>query len=329
MGYGDADGHWGNGGRVGADGRLGPSGTRPLPWPFPRGDRDASQEPGPRDSARPGSRTTRRIVLAALGGMLITGTAGAVAADARYRHPGPGGSGRGPVAGGTTAPPPRHARTAATHEHGGPASRHDHARPRGGGAPVMPVYYIDDGPMTVALTIDDGPSPVYTPQVLRILQQHGVTATFSMVGQNVALYPAVAREVASAGHKIANHTWSHANLSAAPVAAMREQVNRGGDEIQAATGQRPDVFRAPYGAWSPALLDYCAAQGLTALDWSVDPRDWARPGVAWIVRDILRTTRSGSIILEHDGGGDRSQTVAALKIVLPRLLDEGYRFRPA
>jgi peptidoglycan/xylan/chitin deacetylase (PgdA/CDA1 family) len=65
---------------------------------------------------------------------------------------------------------------------------------------------------------------------------------------------------------------------------------------------------------------------MTPLDWSVDPRDWARPGVTAIVRDILRTTRSGSVILEHDGGGDRSQTVAALKIVLPRLLDEGFRF---
>jgi peptidoglycan/xylan/chitin deacetylase (PgdA/CDA1 family) len=77
------------------------------------------------------------------------------------------------------------------------------------------------------------------------------------------------------------------------------------------------------------LLDYCAAQGLTPLDWSVDPRDWARPGVTSIVANILATTRTGSIILEHDGGGDRSQTVAALKIVLPRLLEEGFRFRQA
>ena len=191
------------------------------------------------------------------------------------------------------------------------------------------MYYIDDGPKTVALTIDDGPSPVYTPQILRVLEEHGVTATFSMVGQNVAYYPQVAREVASAGHLIANHTWSHQDLAALPAAAMRDEVTRAAVEIHAATGQRPALFRAPYGAWSPALLDYCATQELTPLDWSVDPQDWARPGVTAIVQDILRTTRSGSIILEHDGGGDRSQTVAALKIVLPSLLGEGFRFRPA
>ena len=86
------------------------------------------------------------------------------------------------------------------------------------------------------------------------------------------------------------------------------------------------MFRAPYGAWSQQSLRYCADERLTPLDWSVDPRDWARPGVSEIVGTIMKTTRTGSIILEHDGGGDRSQTVAALKIVIPRLLDEGYHF---
>ena len=86
------------------------------------------------------------------------------------------------------------------------------------------------------------------------------------------------------------------------------------------------MFRAPYGAWSRPVLKYCQTEGLTPLDWSVDPRDWARPGVSKIVRTITETTRTGSIILEHDGGGDRAQTVAALKIAIPRLLDQGYHF---
>jgi len=300
-------------------------GRRPAGSPGSAGwDGTAGPEEGcPR--ARP---ATRRVVLAALGGVLITATAAAAVAVTGGGHPSAGGAGRGPAAGGAAsggaAAPPRRART---------ASRQERARPpvatRGRGAAAEPVYYIDDGPMTVALTIDDGPSPLYTPQVLRVLEEHGVIATFSMVGQNVACYPQVAREVASAGHLIANHTWSHQDLAALPAAAMRDEVTRAAVEIHAATGQRPALFRAPYGAWSPALLDYCAAQGLTPLDWSVDPRDWARPGVTAIVQDILRTTRSGSIILEHDGGGDRSQTVAALKIVLPSLLGEGFRFRPA
>jgi peptidoglycan/xylan/chitin deacetylase (PgdA/CDA1 family) len=278
----------------------------------------------------------RRVVLAVLGGILISGTVGAVAAAADG-PPGKDSAKQGPEARGTaephrrggtatTTPPQRHGTTPPQRHGTTTASAHEQHPRRRGEAPRQPVFYVG-GPMTVALTLDDGPSPVYTPQVLRILQQHGVTATFSMVGQNVASYRGIVREVAGAGHMIANHTWSHPNMAALPAAAMRDQVTRTGDEVHAATGQRPAFFRAPYGAWSPALLDYLAAQQLTPLAWSVDPRDWARPGVTSIIGNILRTTRAGSIILEHDGGGDRSQTVAALKIVLPRLLDEGFRFR--
>ena len=266
----------------------------------------------------------RRAVLASLGGALIVGTTAAACS----RTPGASGpAGASSPLGATPTPPRADATTAPPVGHAHVTARHE--RERKAGATRQPEYYIDDGPMTVALTIDDGPSPLYTPQVLQVLEKHGVRATFSMVGSNVAYYPHVAREVASAGHLIANHTWSHADLPALPAAAMRDEVARAAVEIHAATGQHPTLFRAPYGAWSPGLLDYCAAQGLTPLDWSVDPRDWARPGVNAIVQDILRTTRSGSIILEHDGGGDRSQTVAALKIVLPRLLDRGFRFQLA
>lgn len=86
------------------------------------------------------------------------------------------------------------------------------------------------------------------------------------------------------------------------------------------------MFRAPYGAWSPTVLRWCEQTRMAPLDWSVDPRDWSRPGAGAIIRNILRNTRSGSIILEYDGGGNRSQTVAALRAVLPRLLGAGFRF---
>ena len=189
-----------------------------------------------------------------------------------------------------------------------------------------PMFYLDDGPKAIALTIDDGPSPVYTPQVLQLLARYGITATFSMVGLQVRANPALAREVAQAGHLIANHTWSHLDLTRVSVSTVNQQMSRGTDAIQDATGRRPDLFRAPYGAWSSYVLDLCADAGQTPLGWSVDPRDWARPGVNQIVRAIMKTTRTGSIILEHDGGGNRAQTVAALKIAIPRLLSEGYRF---
>jgi peptidoglycan-N-acetylglucosamine deacetylase len=189
------------------------------------------------------------------------------------------------------------------------------------------MFYVDDGPMAIALTIDDGPSPVYTPQVLQLLEKYQVTATFSMIGSEVDAHPGVAREVAAAGHMIANHTWTHVDLASLRPAAVADQMNRATGAIHQVTGKVPTLFRAPYGAWSPAVLQQCAKTRMTPLDWSVDPRDWSRPGVASIVRNIMRNTKTGSIILEHDGGGNRAETVAALKIVLPRLLAAGYHFR--
>lgn len=189
-----------------------------------------------------------------------------------------------------------------------------------------PVFYVDDGPKAIALTIDDGPDAIYTPQMLRLLARYQVTAMFSMIGIAVGKLPGVARDVANAGHVIANHTWRHVDLGALSPSAAVSEMDQATGAIQDATGIMPSRFRAPYGAWSPTVLRRCAETGMTPIDWSVDPRDWARPGVPSIVRDIMHTTRSGSIILEHDGGGNRSETVAALKIVIPRLLDAGYHF---
>jgi len=199
----------------------------------------------------------------------------------------------------------------------------------GGAPPAEPVYYVDGGPKVIALTIDDGPSPIYTPQVLQILEKYKITASFSMIGENVTYYPEIAREVADAGHMIVNHTWNHADLAPLSASQAAAEIARATDAIHTAVGHTPKMFRAPYGAWSRAVLEYCASEHLTPLDWSVDPRDWARPGVREIVTNIMANTRTGSIILEHDGGGNRSETVAALKIVIPRLLDEGYHFTTA
>ena len=199
--------------------------------------------------------------------------------------------------------------------------------PHGASYPLnRPLYYLHDSSKSIALTIDDGPDPVYTPQVLRLLHQYHVTATFSMIGVHVAAYPHLARAVAEAGHLIANHTWTHANLTRAPAHRVRSELTRASDAIHAATGAHPALFRAPYGAWTAAVIRQCEQMKMIPMDWSVDPRDWAKPGVRRIVRRIMTQTRPGSIILEHDGGGNRSQTVAALRIVLPQLLDEGYHF---
>jgi peptidoglycan/xylan/chitin deacetylase (PgdA/CDA1 family) len=203
-----------------------------------------------------------------------------------------------------------------------------HRSPAGPAYPVdRPLYYIRDTSTAIALTIDDGPDPVYTPQVLRLLHKYQVTATFSMIGIHVAAYPHLARAVAEAGHAIANHTWTHAWLAGLPAPVVHDELAQASRAIRAAAGVQPRLFRAPYGAWSAEVIKLCGQMSMVPLDWSVDPRDWTRPGVRSIVRTIMTNTRPGSIILEHDGGGNRSQTVAALRIVLPRLLHEGYHFQ--
>jgi peptidoglycan/xylan/chitin deacetylase (PgdA/CDA1 family) len=260
----------------------------------------------------------RRIFLAAAGGVFLTTATAAIAA----KHDGQARAASADVPGSRAAPSPkdsprpepaRHAATASASAK--PSSYYD-----------TPMYYVDDGPKTIALTIDDGPSPIYTPEVLSVLNQYRVTAAFSMVGRNVHTYPEVAREVADAGHMVVNHTWDHSNLPSMTAVAVRDEIARATDAIHTATGKQPDMFRAPYGDWSRAVYRCCAQDQLRPLDWSVDPRDWAQPGVGSIVNTVLKTTQTGSIILEHDGGGNRSETVAALKIWLPKLLDAGYRF---
>lgn len=277
----------------------------------------------------------RRVMLVASGGLMLGIAAavgwrpgGVLAGDARSREP--GSARRGSAAPRSSPQARKSAHVTSTETPPRPA-RHPKQEPSTSVAdditPAEPVYYLDDGPMTIALTIDDGPSPIYTPQVLRILEKYHITASFSMVGENVTYYPGIARDVADAGHVIVNHTWDHSDLALMTASQARTEIARATDAIHTAVGRRPTVFRAPYGAWSKATLEYCAREKLMPLDWSVDPRDWARPGVREIVSDIMQNTRTGSIILEHDGGGDRSQTVAALKVVIPRLLDKGYRFR--
>ncbi|WBP90216.1 polysaccharide deacetylase family protein [Kitasatospora cathayae] len=193
-------------------------------------------------------------------------------------------------------------------------------------AESKPVYELDPAQRVVALTIDDGPDPKYTPAVLDLLQQHGIRATFFLIGENAVEHPALVKEIADRGHHIANHTWTHPDLRHMSESAVRDELERTSDLLQRTAGRLPTWFRAPGGDWSPVSLKVAADLGLRNMAWSVDPRDWARPGTSAITERILKDVRPGSIVLNHDGGGDRSQTVAALKLYLPALIDSGYYF---
>jgi peptidoglycan-N-acetylglucosamine deacetylase len=178
----------------------------------------------------------------------------------------------------------------------------------------------------VALTIDDGPHPVWTPKILRLLDKHHVPALFCMIGNQVLGHEPVARSVVRDGHQVANHTWSHpTEMGRRPDRLLRKELARAQEKIYDTTGYAPALFRSPGGDWSPALLRAAAKARMVPLDWSDDPRDWSRPGVAAITRRLL-AARPGQILLCHDGGGDRSQTYTALRTVIPALKARGYRF---
>jgi peptidoglycan/xylan/chitin deacetylase (PgdA/CDA1 family) len=193
--------------------------------------------------------------------------------------------------------------------------------------PGGPQHYLPCRGTDIALTIDDGPDPAYTPQILALLARYDIKATFCMIGKHAAAYPNLVAAVAAGGHHIANHTFTHPlNLPKLTTAQIRTEVERGVDAITAGGAAHPKLFRATGGNWSSAVVAACTAAGMRPLDWSVDPRDWSEPGVSHIVTTILTKTHPGSIILDHDGGGNRQQTVDALTIALPRLLDDGYTF---
>ncbi|PZG20290.1 polysaccharide deacetylase family protein [Micromonospora craterilacus] len=178
----------------------------------------------------------------------------------------------------------------------------------------------------IALTVDDGPHPRWTPALLDLLDRHGVRATFFLVGDRVRERPDLARQVLAAGHLIGNHSMSHPQPFAALARhEIRAEIAYAQREIEDATAVTPRLFRAPGGNWSSAVLRITAGLGLSPVDWTVNPSDWRSPGVPQIVRTLSRT-RPGQIMLCHDGGGDRSQTIAALAEVLPRLTDRGLRF---
>nr|BFE32338.1 polysaccharide deacetylase family protein [Actinomadura rugatobispora] len=181
---------------------------------------------------------------------------------------------------------------------------------------------------SIALTIDDGPSPQWTPKVLDLLAEHQVRATFFIIGAQVKEYPKLTQRIAAAGHQICNHTMTHPlSFDDLSTKTLRKEIGEAHDRIAQISGVVPLFFRAPGGAWSPQVMEVVGEHGMLPIDWAVDPRDWARPGVARI-RKTLMGCASGNILLVHDGGGDRSQTVKALKDVVPKLKKRGMTFVP-
>lgn len=180
----------------------------------------------------------------------------------------------------------------------------------------------------VALTFDDGPHPVWTPPILRLLRQHHVKATFCVLGERAEANPELIRQIVADGHTLCDHTMTHdANL---PESAETIQVTEIDGALRAihkaAPGAPVPYYRAPEGTFSQPIQTLVASMGMRSLFWSIDTLDWTKPGAAAIVRSVRDAISVGDVVLMHDGGGDRSETVQALEQLLPWLVAEGYRF---
>jgi len=177
----------------------------------------------------------------------------------------------------------------------------------------------------IALTFDDGPG-VYTSRILAILKAKGVRATFFVIGRQVHGYRVAVRALAAAGMSVQNHTWNHVNLARAGAATVRSEISRTDSAVKAVTGVRPTCVRPPGGSYDSAVITIAARGGHRVVNWSIDPQDWRRPGSATIRSSVLSHAANNRIVIMHDGGGNRRQTVAALPGVINGLRARGYSF---
>ncbi len=180
------------------------------------------------------------------------------------------------------------------------------------------------------LTFDDGPHPRFTLRILELLSRYNATATFFVLGGQVRRFPEVVAAAAQLGNEIENHTASHVWLTRISREEFISEVMRTDEAIYAAAGQRAGPIRClrpPYGARDERTFSLAAELGKKIVLWDVDPQDWRQPGAAQIAQHILSHAWPGAILLMHDGGGERKQTIAALKTVLAELTARGYVFR--
>lgn len=190
-------------------------------------------------------------------------------------------------------------------------------------APGLTSGALGGVPGQVALTFDDGPDPTWTPQVLDVLDRYGVKATFFVLGSNAVRYPDLVREIVARGHSLGNHTWSHADLTRLSGGAVVDQLRSTNDVLTGIANYEPSCARPPYRATSATVQNIIASLGMRPALWNVDTNDYLRPGVGVIVRRAL-AVRPDGVILMHDGGGDRSQTVAALPAVIGGIRARGW-----
>ncbi|MGW4564911.1 polysaccharide deacetylase family protein [Streptomyces sp. NPDC004561] len=187
-----------------------------------------------------------------------------------------------------------------------------------------PILQISGRGRHMMLTFDDGPNPEYTPHILDTLAKYDVRAMFFVCGECVDVNRGLVARMADDGHVVGNHTWTHPLLTTLNRKEIRSEMVRTSDIIEETYGERPQWFRAPYGAWNRTTFQLGAEMGMEPMAWTVDTTDWETPGTSTIIDRVEKGAAPGVVVLSHDAGGDRSQTVQAIHEWLPYLLDNGY-----
>lgn len=178
----------------------------------------------------------------------------------------------------------------------------------------------------IALTFDDGPHPRFTREILAILDEYGVTATFFFVGENVSYYSDTAREVARRGHEIGNHTYTHPSAVKTGEQQLRQELRSCEEIIQSVTDTSPKLFRPPQGSWNTRVYEIAREQDYSVILWDIDTQDWADTPADKIASYVIENTKGGNIILMHDYHSGTCTTTEALRLFLPVLLERGFRF---
>ncbi|MBQ7383228.1 MAG: polysaccharide deacetylase family protein [Clostridia bacterium] len=178
----------------------------------------------------------------------------------------------------------------------------------------------------IALTFDDGPHPIYTPKILEILEEYGVSATFFVIGKNVENYPDAFRAILDSGCEIGNHTYTHKNMEGMNDREIRDELEQTEAAVAKACERRLSLLRPPEGSCGAPLERVSVERGYDVILWSIDTLDWAHTPSDIIARRVLSNAHDGDIILMHDYVSHGSTTLEALRIIIPELLARGYEF---
>ncbi len=178
----------------------------------------------------------------------------------------------------------------------------------------------------IALTFDDGPHPRITPQILEILDEYGIKATFFVIGVNSKNYPNQLKQIVDGGHEIGNHTYSHKILKSMSKEEIEKEILDTETQVEKITNITPNLLRPPCGIYDETLIEIAQEKDLKVVLWTVDSHDWSHRTVANIVQNVTKNASNGDILLFHDYVSGEYNTPNALRKIIPLLIKQGYEF---